>query len=137
MKRQVTESDGQTRVIDEDRRQLHRRRTKEVRQTTTLDCLCSGSHKWSLYRQASQSLAHLWRWFQERRRAQFASKHLSVCETVSLGEKRFLAIAKVDGQHFLIGGASNSVCMLARLENRRGFAEVFQEQSDVLGRLVI
>ena len=137
MNRQVTEPDWRTRVIDEDRRQLHRRRTKEGRQTTTVDRLCSGSRWWSFYGKASRSLAHFWRWFQERRRAQFASKRLAVCETVSLGEKRFLAIAKVDGQHFLIGGASNSVCMLARLENRRGFAEVFQEQSDVLGRLVI
>lgn len=44
-----------------------------------------------------------------------ASKRLTVRETVSLGEKRFVAIVQVDGQQFLLGGAPNSVAMLAQL----------------------
>jgi flagellar biogenesis protein FliO len=44
-----------------------------------------------------------------------ATKRLTVQETVSLGEKRFVAIVQVDGQQFLLGGAPNSVAMLAQL----------------------
>jgi flagellar biogenesis protein FliO len=47
---------------------------------------------------------------------------------VSLGEKRFLAVVKVEGQLLLIGGASNSVCLLTRLENPCDFARAFREQ---------
>jgi len=42
-------------------------------------------------------------------------KHLRVCENVSLGDKRFVALVQVDEQRFLIGGGVNSVAMLARL----------------------
>jgi hypothetical protein len=46
-----------------------------------------------------------------------AKKRLCVAETVSLGEKRFVALLKLDGQEFLIGGGSTGVSVLAMLEN--------------------
>jgi len=91
----------------------------------------------SLYRLAQCYWVRLGRWIQERWCLQGASRRLSVCETVSLGEKRFLAIAKVDGQQFLVGGASQSVCMLARLDDRCGFAGILQEELRAPERLVI
>lgn len=50
-----------------------------------------------------------------------ARKSLRVCENVSLGDKRFLALVQVGEERFLIGGASNSVALLARLSEASSF----------------
>ena len=44
------------------------------------------------------------------------SRRLRVRETLSLGEKRFLAVIEFDHQEFLVGGSGNSFALLARLE---------------------
>ena len=44
-----------------------------------------------------------------------SQKHLRISETVPLGDKRFLALVQVDDERFLVGGAANSIAMLARL----------------------
>jgi hypothetical protein len=44
-------------------------------------------------------------------------KHLHLTETVSLGEKRFVAIVHAEGQKFLIGGSSSGVSLLTRLDD--------------------
>jgi hypothetical protein len=65
-------------------------------------------------------------------RRQLASRHsrkrLRVCESVSLGEKRFVAVIEVDGEQFLVGGASSSVATLARLEPAQEFSEVLKRR---------
>lgn len=43
------------------------------------------------------------------------SRQLRVCETVALGERRFVAVIEFAQQKFLIGGAGHSVAMLAPL----------------------
>ena len=43
---------------------------------------------------------------------------LRLCETLSLGDKRFLAVVLVEQQKFLVGGAGNSVALLAKLPSR-------------------
>jgi len=45
-----------------------------------------------------------------------ARKRLRLCDTLSLGEKRFLAVVQIDGDQFLLAGSSNSISMLAQLE---------------------
>jgi len=55
-------------------------------------------------------------WVREKVRTQQALKTLKVRETVSLGDKRFVAVVQVDQERFLIGGGAGSVNMLARLE---------------------
>ncbi|HEY6292736.1 MAG TPA: flagellar biosynthetic protein FliO [Terriglobia bacterium] len=40
---------------------------------------------------------------------------IHLCETLSLGEKRFLAVVLVEQQKFLVGGAGNSINLLAKL----------------------
>jgi flagellar biogenesis protein FliO len=54
--------------------------------------------------------------------AQRAQKQLRVCESVSLGDKRFVAVIQVDQERFLIGGATNSIAMLTRLQETASFA---------------
>jgi len=73
-----------------------------------------------------QVLTKGWSWLQLRLKTQQAKKRLRVCESVSLGEKRFIAVVQVDGEQFLVGGSSSSVSTLAHLEQPREFSEVFR-----------
>ena len=56
-----------------------------------------------------------WAWLRKIQIRQ-NNKRLRVCETVPLGERRFIAVIQVDNRQFLVGGASNSVSLLAQLE---------------------
>ena len=67
-----------------------------------------------------------WSWMQHKLRAPHGKKRLRVCESVSLGEKRFVAVIQVDGEQFLVGGSASSVSTLAHLERSREFSDVFQ-----------
>jgi flagellar biogenesis protein FliO len=51
-------------------------------------------------------------------------KRLRVCETVPLGDKRFVAVIQVDDQQFLLGGSASSISLLAQLEKPAEFAQV-------------
>lgn len=42
-------------------------------------------------------------------------RSLRLCETLSLGDKRFLAVVQVNQEHFLVGGAGNSIALLTHL----------------------
>jgi len=61
-------------------------------------------------------LSRAWNWLQKQS-AFSAKKQLRVCETVSNGEKRFVAVVQIEGQKFLIGGGSSGVSLLAELDN--------------------
>ncbi|HUZ94105.1 MAG TPA: flagellar biosynthetic protein FliO [Edaphobacter sp.] len=76
--------------------------------------------------QRSSLLARAWRWLQKQQ-AFSAKKQLRVCETVSLGEKRFVALVQIESQRFLIGGGASGVSLLAELNN-----ESEQDDSSVL-----
>jgi len=67
-------------------------------------------------------------WAFKQLQSRQARKRLRVCETVSLGEKRFVAVVEVDGEQFLVGGASGSVATLARLEPSPEFSEVLKRR---------
>jgi flagellar biogenesis protein FliO len=62
-------------------------------------------------------------WILKRVKVQQARKSLRLCENLSLGEKRFVAVIQVDEQRFLIGGASGSVSLLTRLSEPKTFTE--------------
>jgi len=47
--------------------------------------------------------------------------------TVSLGEKRFVAVIQVDGVQFLIGGGATGVALLAQLNTKDSFEELLKE----------
>lgn len=64
-------------------------------------------------------LVRIWnafQWMLQRVTVKQARKNLKVCENVSLGEKRFVAVIQVDEERFLIGGSSSSVSLLSRLQ---------------------
>jgi len=66
-------------------------------------------------------------WIVDRSRKQHTRKLLKLCETVSLGEKRFVAVVQVANERFLIGGASSSISLLARLDPD-SFTEVLRSR---------
>lgn len=43
------------------------------------------------------------------------ARKLKVCETLSLGNRGFLAVIRYQEQHFLVGGTNQSIAMLAQL----------------------
>jgi flagellar biogenesis protein FliO len=43
-------------------------------------------------------------------------RRLRLSETLSLGEKRFLAVVQFQRQEFLVGGTGNSIALLAKLD---------------------
>ena len=59
-------------------------------------------------------LARAWSWL-HRKYALTATKRLRIAETVSLGEKRFVALVRVEDREYLIGGGAAGVSLLAQL----------------------
>jgi flagellar biogenesis protein FliO len=58
---------------------------------------------------------HLLAWLRTQKLSR-PTRKLRVCETVSLGEKRFAAVLEYGGQKFLVGGAAQSVQLLTELQ---------------------
>ena len=56
-----------------------------------------------------------------------APRNLRLCESVSLGEKRVVAVVQYETQRFLIGGSAHSVTLLARLGETPEFSELLAE----------
>jgi flagellar biogenesis protein FliO len=75
-------------------------------------------------------LAQAWNWTQRKLKSHQVKKRLRVCESVSLGDKRFIAVIQVDSEQFLVGGSSSSVSTLAHLEPRKEFSEVFRSRCE-------
>jgi flagellar biogenesis protein FliO len=48
-------------------------------------------------------------------RSRRTPRRLRLAETISLGEHRFVAVVAFEGSRFLLGGTSNSLVLLARL----------------------
>ena len=53
-------------------------------------------------------------------------RRLRVTETISLGDKRFLSIVRVDTAEFLIGGGTGTMALLAKLDEQ-GATSAFQQ----------
>jgi flagellar biogenesis protein FliO len=70
------------------------------------------------------------KWITQRVKVQHARKTLRVCESVSLGDKRFVALVQVDDERFLIGGSSGSVSLLSRLPEAKTFAVVLGREAE-------
>ena len=49
-----------------------------------------------------------------------------MAETVSLGEKRFVAVVQVDGRHFLLAGGPSNIVLLAQLDAKDAFEDVLK-----------
>ncbi len=52
-------------------------------------------------------------------------RSLRLCETLPLGERKYLALVQVEGERFLVGAAGNSISLLARLAPTTGGEDAF------------
>ena len=57
-----------------------------------------------------------------------------MAETVSLGEKRFVAVVQVDGRHFLLAGGPTNIALLAQLDTKDAFEDVLKKTLTVPGK---
>jgi hypothetical protein len=73
-------------------------------------------------------------WIRTRQSGRSRGKRLHVGATVSLGEKRFVAVIQVDGQQFLVGGGATNVTLLAQLNGKETFGELLSESMSVDGK---
>ncbi len=55
------------------------------------------------------------------------SRQLRLCESLSLGEKRVVAVIQYQGQRFLVGAGAHSVNLLSRLDKSADFSELLSE----------
>jgi len=77
--------------------------------------------------QSTGLLSRGWKWILARQAAKSAAKRLSVAASLSLGEKRFVAVIQVDGRQFLIGGGATNVALLAQLDQKESFGNLLKE----------
>jgi flagellar biogenesis protein FliO len=66
------------------------------------------------------SLGALFAWVWSQVRARSKERHLRLCETLSLGEKRFLAVVEYDREKFLLAGTAQSISLLRCLNGASG-----------------
>lgn len=78
-----------------------------------------------LQRPAPGMMQQAWSWL-HRKYAIGATKRLRVAETVSLGEKRFVALVRVENCEFLIGGGASGVSLLTQLKTVPGAANALR-----------
>jgi flagellar biogenesis protein FliO len=70
-------------------------------------------------------------WIDARWGTRPTDRRLRVAETVSLGEKRFVAVVQVDGRHFLLAGGPTNIVLLAQLHPNDDFEQVLKSTMTV------
>ena len=108
----VAISDGP--ISDERKPLAFERQLAAARQTATY----APSRLATLYARCLQSIQQIRRRLLKRR----GQRKLDLVEIQQLGEKRFIAIVRVDKQRFLIAGAAGSVSLLAEFTPQRARA---------------
>src|ERR1700733_9579919 len=76
-------------------------------------------------------LSRAWGWLHARNATRSNTRRLRVAETVSLGEKRFVAVVQVDGRHFLLAGGPTNIALLAQLDANEPFEDVLKKTMTV------
>jgi flagellar biogenesis protein FliO len=54
-------------------------------------------------------------------------RRLRLCESLPLGERRFVAVVEFENMRFLLGGTANALVLLSRLEGRTEEAGISEE----------
>jgi len=70
-------------------------------------------------------------WIRARQAARNSTRRLQVAASVSLGDKRFVAVIQVDGLQFLVGGGATNVALLAQLSEKESFGNLLKETMTV------
>lgn len=70
-------------------------------------------------------------WARALRLSRRAPKRLRLCESLPLGDRRFVAVVEFGAARFLVGGTPSSLTLLSRLADAGGGAE--DESEDASG----
>ena len=65
-------------------------------------------------------------WIRARQAGRTSNRRLHVAASVSLGDKRFIAVVQVDGLQFLIGGGATNIALLAQLQGNESFEDMLK-----------
>jgi flagellar biogenesis protein FliO len=82
-----------------------------------------------LLRKLRRTFAKAVAWLQARKLS-IPERKLRLCESISLGEKRFAAVLEYEGQRFLVGGGSQSVQLLTTIRAARSPKTVLSNHSN-------
>jgi hypothetical protein len=91
----------------------------------------AGGASLTTFQTASGLLSRAWRWMRARQMERLTTRRLRVAETVSLGDKRFVAVVQVDGRHFLLAGGPTNIALLAQLNGAEPFEDVLKKTMTV------
>ena len=80
-------------------------------------------------RRARNLMAAGWKWVVRQQQSRSCARRLRLEETISLGQKRFLALVQVDGQRLLVGGGATEVTLLAELGAAEPFSALLKEKA--------
>jgi flagellar biogenesis protein FliO len=75
-------------------------------------------------------------WERVLRLSRRTPRRLRLCESLPLGERRFVAVVEFDRARFLVGGTPTSLVLLSRLADAGGRAGDETEPEDVSGNTV-
>jgi flagellar biogenesis protein FliO len=110
------------------------RRSNPAKGTTLSLPVLADDAALSTLRSQTGLLSRVWRWMQARHVERSSARRLRVAETVSLGEKRFVAVVQVDGRHFLVAGGPANIALLAQLDANEPFEDVLKKTMTVPGK---
>jgi len=88
----------------------------------TIDCSARGAGSWA---------RTLWAWLMHHSRRE--PRSLRLCESLPLGDRRFVAVVQYERARFLVGGTSASLVMLARLGSEGDEGTVLVETQNKTG----
>jgi flagellar biogenesis protein FliO len=71
-------------------------------------------------------------WARVLRLGQRTPKRLRLCESLPLGERRFVAVVEFERTRFLVGGTPSSLVLLSRLEDSRERTETTEDDKTEL-----
>jgi len=71
-------------------------------------------------------LSRAWQQLQQQQKRRLAGRSLRLEESISLGQKRSIAVIRLDNQRFLIG-VSSEISLLASLETETDFGKALME----------
>jgi hypothetical protein len=80
---------------------------------------------------AKEKIFLSWKYIRAQQVVRSKSKRLQVAETISLGEKRFVAVIRVDGREFLVGGGATNVALLTQLDAKQSFDNLLTQTMTV------
>jgi len=103
-----------------------------VHHSPSTEILSTNAITRQLQRPAPGLIQRAWHWV-NRKYIQTGTKRLRVAETVSLGEKRFVALVHVEDCEFLIGGGASGISLLTQLRKAPVAADLQQSNLGVEG----